>query len=83
MDFQVWPNGIDARTDLAQGPFLPIVPAEYGYGISQSRNRKHYEQWLAAYLPAFRILDVDERTTPSYSAVRTELSRAGRPVPFQ
>jgi len=58
-----------------------IVLGEYRYGISQSRNRKHYERWLAEYLPTFRILDVDERTTLSYSAVRTELKRAGTPIP--
>jgi tRNA(fMet)-specific endonuclease VapC len=58
-----------------------IVLGEYRYGISQSRNRKHYERWLAEYLPTFRILDVDERTTLSYSAVRTELKTAGTPIP--
>jgi tRNA(fMet)-specific endonuclease VapC len=58
-----------------------IVLGEYRYGISQSRNRKHYERWLAEYLPTFRILDVDERTTLSYSAVRNELKRAGTPIP--
>lgn len=58
-----------------------IVLGEYRYGISLSRNRKHYERWLAEYLPTFRILDVDERTTLSYSTVRTELKRAGTPIP--
>ena len=58
-----------------------IVLGEYRYGISHSRKRKHYERWLAEYLPTFRILDVDERTTLSYSAVRTELRRAGTPIP--
>jgi predicted nucleic acid-binding protein len=58
-----------------------IVLGEYRYGISQSRNRKHYEQWLAEYLPTFRILDVDERTTLSYSTVRTGLKKAGTPIP--
>ena len=58
-----------------------IVLGEYRYGISHSRKRKHYERWLAEYLPTFRILDVDERTTLSYSAVRTELKRAGTPIP--
>lgn len=58
-----------------------IVLGEYRYGISLSRNRKHYERWLAEYLPTFRILDVDERTTLSYSTVRAELKRAGTPIP--
>ena len=58
-----------------------IVLGEYRYGISQSRHRAQYERWLANYLPTFRILDVDERTTISYSAVRTELKKAGTPIP--
>lgn len=58
-----------------------IVLGEYRYGISFSRARAHYEQWLAEYLSAFSILDVDEQTTISYSAVRLELRKAGTPVP--
>lgn len=58
-----------------------IVLGEYRYGISQSRNRTQYERWLADYLPSFRILDVDERTAISYSAVRAELRQAGTPIP--
>jgi len=58
-----------------------IVLGEYRYGISQSRNHIYYEQWLAEYLPSFWILDVDERTTIPYSAVRRELKKAGTPIP--
>ena len=47
----------------AQVAIPAIVLGEYRYGISQSRNPMHYEQWLAEYLPSFRILDVGERTT--------------------
>ena len=65
----------------AQVAIPVIVVGEYRYGISQSRNHIHYEQWLAEYLPSFRILDVDERTTISYSAVRSELKKAGTPIP--
>jgi predicted nucleic acid-binding protein len=85
-------NGLSALADgeSALGPVLRkaaqiaipvIVLGEYRYGISQSRNRRVYEQWLAEYLPKFRVLDVDERTTVSYSAVRTELKKAGTPIP--
>jgi predicted nucleic acid-binding protein len=65
----------------AQVAIPVIVLGEYRYGISQSRNHIHYEQWLAEYLPSFRILDVDERTTIFYSAVRRELKKAGTPIP--
>jgi len=58
-----------------------IVLGEYRYGIANSRERKHYEGWLAAYLSRFRILDVDEETTLSYRDVRTELKSAGTPIP--
>ncbi len=85
-------NGLSAvaEGEAALGPILHkaaqiaipvIVLGEYRYGISQSRDRVHYERWLAEYLPKFRILDVDERTTIYYSAVRLELKRAGTPIP--
>jgi predicted nucleic acid-binding protein len=67
--------------EAAQVAIPVIVLGEYRYGISQSRYRKHYEHWLSEYLSSFRILDVDERTTVSYSAVRTDLKRAGTPIP--
>jgi tRNA(fMet)-specific endonuclease VapC len=58
-----------------------IVLGEYRYGISHSRKQKRYEQWLTEYLPKFMILDIDERTTVPYAAVRSELKRAGAPIP--
>lgn len=58
-----------------------IVLGEYRYGICQSRYRKQYERWLTEYLPKFRVLDVNERTTAPYSGIRTELKKAGTPIP--
>jgi len=58
-----------------------IVLGEYRYGISQSRNRQQYEQWLKEHLQEFRILDIEDRTTVPYSAVRAELKKAGTPIP--
>ena len=58
-----------------------IVLGEYRYGISRSRVQKRYEEWLTEYLPKFLILDVDERTTVPYAAIRSELKRAGTPIP--
>lgn len=61
---------------------VPVIAlAEYRYGISQSRKRAQYERWLAEYLPAFRVLEIDERTTVSYIMVRSELKKAGTPIP--
>ena len=65
----------------AQVAIPVIVLGEYRYGIAQSRERKRYEQWLSEYLPKFRILEVDERTTISYAAVRMELKKARTPIP--
>jgi tRNA(fMet)-specific endonuclease VapC len=58
-----------------------IVLGEYRYGISYSRNRPQYEEWLTEYLRNFRILEVEERTTIPYGAVRSELKKAGTPIP--
>jgi tRNA(fMet)-specific endonuclease VapC len=85
-------NGLSALADgestlepilrkAAQIAIPVIVLGEYRYGISLSRNRAYYEQWLANYLPAFRILDIDEKTAVSYSTVRSELKKAGTPIP--
>jgi tRNA(fMet)-specific endonuclease VapC len=85
-------NGLSAVADgdpalepvlrkAAQVAIPVIVLGEYRYGISQSRDRNRYEQWLSAYLPEFRILEIDEQTTISYAAVRMELKKAGTPIP--
>jgi tRNA(fMet)-specific endonuclease VapC len=85
-------NGLSAVADGEAGlePILRkaaqiaipvIVLGEYRYGISQSRDRKHYELWLTESLPKFRILDVDEGTTLFYADVRAGLKRAGTPIP--
>ena len=85
-------NGLSALVegDLTLQPILgkakrvaiPVITlGEYRYGISQSRDRVRYEQWLASYLPGFQILDINEQTTFSYSAVRSELKKAGKPIP--
>ncbi len=65
----------------AQMAIPVIVLGEYRYGISQSRERDRYEEWLSEHLPKFRILDIDERTAISYSAIRLELKKAGTPIP--
>jgi tRNA(fMet)-specific endonuclease VapC len=78
-------DGDPALEPLLQSPSeisLPvIVLGEYRYGIWQSRERKHYEQWLMESLPNYRILDIDEETAVHYAAVRAETKRAGTPIP--
>jgi tRNA(fMet)-specific endonuclease VapC len=58
-----------------------IVLGEYRYGIRQSRDRQRYEDWLAESIPNYRVLNIDEETAISYAAVRSELKKAGTPIP--
>jgi tRNA(fMet)-specific endonuclease VapC len=58
-----------------------IVLGEYRYGVWQSRERQRYEQWLMDSLPYYRVLDVDQETTIYYATLRTELKKAGTPIP--
>lgn len=58
-----------------------IVLGEYRYGISQSRERSLYEQWLIESLPDYSILPIDEETAIHYAAVRAESKKAGTPIP--
>lgn len=74
--------GIEPLLRKASRIAIPVVVlGEYRYGIAQSRERRRYEQWLAQYLPTFQSLDVDEQTTIPYAAVRSELKKAGTPIP--
>jgi tRNA(fMet)-specific endonuclease VapC len=47
-----------------------IVLGEYRYGVR-----------LMDSLPNYRILDVDQETTIYYATLRTELKKAGTPIP--
>lgn len=58
-----------------------VVLGEFLYGISRSRHRRHYEDWLAAHLPGFEVFRVTEETAAVYARVRGGLRRAGRPIP--
>lgn len=58
-----------------------IVLGEYRYGIQQSRDRRRYEQWLTESIPNYRVLDVDQETSLFYATLRSELKRAGTPIP--
>lgn len=61
---------------------IPVIAlGEYRYGILQSRERARYERWLQEYLRQFRLIEIDEKTTLSYSNIRLELKNAGTPIP--
>ena len=58
-----------------------IVLGEYRFGISQSRHRAEYDEWLARDLHLFLVLPIVEETTRHYAQIRSELKRKGPPIP--
>jgi tRNA(fMet)-specific endonuclease VapC len=58
-----------------------IVLGEYRLGIAQSRHRAGYESWLRQWIAAVTVLDIDDGTTHSYSAIGLELKKKGKPIP--
>jgi len=58
-----------------------IVLGEYRFGIAQSRRRKEYEKWLEELIAATQVLSVDEETSRHYAQIRSELKKAGKPIP--
>lgn len=58
-----------------------IVLGEYRFGIAQSRRRKEYEEWLGELMEATRVLPIDQETSAHYAQVRSELKKAGKPIP--
>ena len=58
-----------------------IVLGEYRLGIAASRHKGDYENWLASWIAAVTVLDVEEETTRHYAALGLELKRKGKPIP--
>jgi tRNA(fMet)-specific endonuclease VapC len=58
-----------------------VVLGEYRFGIAQSRHRANYESWLQEWIAAVIVLNIDEETTHSYSAICLELKKKGKPIP--
>lgn len=58
-----------------------IVIGEYRYGLLGSRFRVHLQDLLAILIRESVVLLVDETTADTYSQVRDELRRNGRPIP--
>ncbi len=69
---------------LKEAAFLAVpvvVLGEYYFGIRQSRHLKTYEKWIEENMPLWKMLDVTSRTAKHYGAVRSELKKAGTPIP--
>lgn len=58
-----------------------VVLGEYRFGIAQSRHRASYESWLKEWIAVVIVLNIDEETTHSYSAIGLELKKEGKPIP--
>ena len=73
---------LETRLSLEPSLAIPvIVLGEFRYGISGSRHRHQYEQWLTDHVPDFEILSVTEDTALMYARVRVSLKKIGRPIP--
>jgi tRNA(fMet)-specific endonuclease VapC len=73
---------IGVRLSAERHAAIPvIVLGEFRYGITGSRHRDSYEQWLEDHLPDFDILSVTEPTTVTYARLRVALKKIGRPIP--
>lgn len=73
-----------AVAELAKAQFIAIpviVLGEFRFGIAQSRRRLEYERWLTASLQNCRVLEVSAETATCYAEIRSELKRAGTPIP--
>ena len=74
----------EMRTAVGRAATLQIpvvVLGEYRYGLLHSRLRKVYEATLEGLLADVEILPIDPVTAEYYALVRSELRRAGRPIP--
>ncbi len=58
-----------------------IVIGEYRYGLRGSRFRNHLQSLLETLIRESLVLPVDEVTAATYSEVRDDLRRLGRPIP--
>jgi tRNA(fMet)-specific endonuclease VapC len=58
-----------------------IVIGEYRYGIALSRLSTRYRRWLDGLITDSTVLDIAERTTLHYAALRLYLKKAGKPIP--
>jgi predicted nucleic acid-binding protein len=71
--------------ELGRAPALAlpvIVLGEYRFGFVQSRWRAQYEEWLVQVVQrGVRILEITAETAACYAEIRSELKRAGQPIP--
>jgi tRNA(fMet)-specific endonuclease VapC len=75
------PEALRAVAHAQQIAVPVIVLGEYRMGIAKSRYRSEYETWLADWIAAVTVLNIEERTTHHYAAIGLELKRRAKPIP--
>lgn len=75
------PKAVKEFTRADEVAIPVIVLGEYRFGISHSRYKQEYERWLSKMVAACRVFEVNEDTTLTYAALRSELKKAGTPIP--
>jgi tRNA(fMet)-specific endonuclease VapC len=73
-----------AVAEFARAPTVAIpviVLGEFWFGITQSRWRSKYEDWVSVTLQVCRILDISSETAGHYAEIRSELRKNGTPIP--
>lgn len=75
------PPAVQAFVNAERIALPVIVLGEYLYGISHSRGRTQYENWLAKLIAASHVLCIDEQTAQLYADIRSELRKIGKPIP--
>jgi predicted nucleic acid-binding protein len=58
-----------------------IVIGEYGFGLAGLRRGRELQKWLELLVSENIILSVELATATHYARLRTELQRAGTPIP--
>ncbi|MCX6934919.1 MAG: PIN domain-containing protein, partial [Verrucomicrobia bacterium] len=58
-----------------------VNAAEFFYGVQNSKRKDVLTRWFSEFLDSVRILDLDRDVFPFYNVIRTELKRAGTPIP--
>lgn len=72
-----------AALDSAQDLMVTIISlGEYAYGVRHSSARRELDAWVRKHLlTRVDVLSLDLSTVEHYGDIRSELKRAGTPIP--
>ena len=74
--------GMHERIKSATGLWLPLFAlGELEYGVSHSSQPDRQRQALALFMQGVDLLFPSEATTREYGRIKSELARAGSPIP--